>query len=336
LRALLGGNPPRYPLYLTEAAQRQFARETEAAIRAHRPDAILSISSHCLLYLSDPGVPVFMVSDAPWMTWKETYREFEKMPVRGRRFAELEAQAARRCTKVIFSSKWATDEARRLYGVGPEKVCAQPMGANWTPTESSEELAQIIQSRDQDELRLLFVGKDWERKGGPLTLEVVRTLRSERSNVRLHIVGGNPDIPADLQDIVTVHGLLRRGDSIESEKLRQLFLTSHFLIVPTLAECFGVVFAEAHAFCLPAVSRNIHAVPSIIQDGKTGLVLGKNDPVSTYVERILTVAKDRETYLKMAFAARARYEAHLNWQSFAETIVDQMRLAVEQGASAMR
>jgi len=62
LRLVLGGKPPRYPLYLTPAAQKQFARETEAAIRAYRPDAILSISSHCLLYLPDPGVPVFMVA----------------------------------------------------------------------------------------------------------------------------------------------------------------------------------------------------------------------------------------------------------------------------------
>src|SRR5579862_4202916 len=129
LRAALGGNPPRYPLYLTKAAQKQFARETEAAIRSYRPDAILSISTHCLLYLPNPGVPVFMVSDAPWMTWKETYRAFESTPLLGKRFARLEAAAARQCTGLIFSSKWATDEAQRLYGVPADKLLVQSMGA---------------------------------------------------------------------------------------------------------------------------------------------------------------------------------------------------------------
>jgi glycosyltransferase involved in cell wall biosynthesis len=330
LRAALGGNPPRYPLYLTRAAQKQFARETEAAIRTYRPDAILSISTHCLLYLQNPGVPVFMVSDAPWMTWKETYSAFERLPLLGKRFARLEAEAAGRCTKLIFSSKWATAEAQRLYGVAPEKLLVQPMGANWTPTENTEQLTRIIQSRPQDELNLLFVGKDWERKGGPLTLEVARGLRAAGlPNVRLHIVGGNPSVPADLQDIVTVHGLLRRSDPIESEKLRQLFLTSHFLIVPTQAECFGVVFAEAHAFGLPAVSRSVHAVPSIIQDGETGIIQGTADPASKYVDRILSIAKDRDAYLKMAYAARARYEAKLNWQSFADVMASQMESALK-------
>ena len=50
------------------------------------------------------------------------------------------------------------------------------MGANWTPRENNEQLAQIIQSRSRDKLDLLFVGKDWERKGGPLALDATLQL----------------------------------------------------------------------------------------------------------------------------------------------------------------
>jgi glycosyltransferase involved in cell wall biosynthesis len=326
LRAALGGKPPRYPLYLTKAAQKQFAQETAEAIRRHQPDAVLSISTHCLLYLPDTNVPVFMVSDAPWMTWKETYSAFEPLPLMGKRFAKLEAAAARRCAKILFASKWATDEAQRLYGVSSDKLRVQAMGANWTPKENSEQIAQVIESRSRNELNLLFVGKDWERKGGPLALEIARGLRAACvQNVRLHIVGSNPTIPVDLQDAVIVHGLLRRSDPAESEKLRRLFLSSHFLIVPTRAECFGVVFAEAHAFGLPAISRAVHAVPSIILDGETGILQAEDDPASRYVERIAALTSDWNAYLKMAHAARSRYEAMLNWESFANAIADEMR-----------
>ncbi len=325
LRAALGGRPPRYPLYLTKAAQKQFAQETAEAIRRHQPDAVLSISTHCLLYLPDMNIPIFMVSDAPWMTWKETYSAFEPLPLTGKRFAKLEAAAAQRCAKVIFASKWATDEAQRLYGISSERLRVQPMGANWTPKEDSEQLAQIIESRSRNELNLLFVGKDWERKGGPLALEIVRGLRAAGvPNVRLHIVGGNPAVPEDLQDIAVVHGLLRRSDPVESEKLRRLFLSSHFLIVPTRAECFGVVFAEAHAFGLPAISRAVHAVPSIILDGETGILQAESDPASRYVERIAALAGDWNAYLKMAHAARLRYKSMLNWESFANAIANEM------------
>ena len=330
LRAALRGSPPRYPLFLTKAAQLQFAKETEAAIREHRPDAILSISSHCLLYLPDPGVPVFMVSDAPWLTWKETYRAFESTPLLGKRFARLEAAAARKCTGLIFSSKWATDEAQRLYGVPADKLLVQPMGANWFPKENSAELSSIIESRPADTLNLLFVGKDWVRKGGPLTLEITRGLRNAGlTRLRLHIVGCNPQIPADLQGIVEVQGLLKASDPADGEKLKRMFLESHFLVVPTRAECFGVVFAEAHAFGLPSVSRAIHAVPSIIQDGVTGILQPENDPASSYVARILALAKDRPGYLRMAHAARERYESALNWGSFADGVVHRMERSLK-------
>lgn len=328
LRVLLGGKPPRYPLYLTKAAQKQFAREVEVAIKTHQPDAILSISTHCLLYLKEPGRPVFMVTDAPWLTWKETYSAFEKMPLMGKRFARQEAETARNCTRLIFSSKWATDEAKRLYGVSDDKLYVQPMGANWIPNETREELERIIEAKPRNELRLLFVGKDWERKGGPLALEITRGLRDAgASNVSLHIVGCRPQVPADLQGIIKIHGLLRRSDPLEEKKLRELFLTSHFLVVPTHAECFGVVFAEAHAFGLPAVSRGVHAIPSIIQDGETGIVQASDDIASAYVGRILALAGDWDAYLRMSHAARTRYEAKLNWQSFADAIVDQMKKA---------
>ena len=143
-------------------------------------------------------------------------------------------------------------------------------------------------------------------------------------NLRLHIVGCSPQIPADIRESVAVHGLLKASDPADGEKLKRMFLESHFLIVPTRAECFGVVFAEAHAFGLPSVSRAIHAVPSIIQDGKTGILQAENDPASSYVARILALAKDRQGYLKMVHAARQRYESALNWGSFADGVVHRM------------
>jgi hypothetical protein len=79
-------------------------------------------------------------------------------------------------TGLIFPSSWAAKEAERLYGVSPHNVLVQPMGANWFPdtSMSSENLRKRLDARPLDKLDLLYVGKDWERKGGPLALEVVR------------------------------------------------------------------------------------------------------------------------------------------------------------------
>ncbi len=329
LRVLLGGKPPRYPLFLTAPAQREFARRTQRALDEHKPDAMLTISSHNMVRMGRPAVPTFMVTDAPWLSWKQTYREFDRMPLLGPRFARLEAAAAERYTGLIFSSDWAVDEAQRLYAVPREKLHSIPLGAIWTPDLTADELNAVIDARPSERLELLYVGKDWERKGGPLALEIARELHSSGvPGVKLHIVGCTPDIaPAD-RKLVEMHGFLNVRVAEESGRLKGLFLRSHFLVVPTRAECFGVVFAEAQAFGLPPVSRAVQAVPSIVKDDVTGVLEPADAPAAAYTRRLLALVGDKDRYRSMARAARLRFEDKLTWERFAARVVETIERAM--------
>jgi glycosyltransferase involved in cell wall biosynthesis len=329
LRGLFGGKPPRYPLFLTAPAQQEFARQTLQAVRELKPDAVLTISSHCVVRMATPPVPTFMVSDAPWLSWKETYGKYHPMPLLGPRFARLEAAASQRYSGLIFSSDWACAEARRLYGAPNEKLHSIPFGAIWTPDVNADELRSIIDARPTDRLDLLYVGKDWQRKGGPLALEIARTLqKSGVPNVKLHIVGCTPDIASTDRNLVQLHGFLNVRVPEESGRLKHLFLHSHFLVVPTRAECFGVVFAEAQAFGLPPVSRAVQAVPSIVIDGTTGILQPLAAPASSYSKRILALLHDRNQYRSMAWAAREQFEAKLTWERFAARVVETIESAL--------
>jgi glycosyltransferase involved in cell wall biosynthesis len=330
LRVLLGGKPPRYPLYLTAPAQREFARRTERAIAELQPDALLTISSHNLVRMSRPAVPAFMVTDAPWLSWKHTYKEFDRMPLLGPRFARLEAAAAERYSGLIFSSDWAVEEARRLYAAPREKLHSIPLGAIWTPDVGPAELGRIIDARPVDRLDLLYVGKDWERKGGPLAVDIARELRAAGvPNVTLHIVGCTPQIATADRALVQLHGFLNVRTPAESSRLKGLFLNSHFLVVPTRAECFGVVFAEAQAFALPPVSRAVQALPSIVADGVTGILEPPDAPAAAYTRRLLALIHDKDRYGAMARAARLRFEQRLTWERFATRVVETIESALD-------
>jgi glycosyltransferase involved in cell wall biosynthesis len=114
----------------------------------------------------------------------------------------------------------------------------------------------------------------------------------------------------------------------ESARLKHLFLHAHFLVVPTRAECFGVVFAEAQAFGLPAVSRAVQAVPSIVIDGVTGILEPADAPAASYGRRILALLRDRAQYRAMARAARDRYQATLTWERFAAKAAETIECAI--------
>jgi glycosyltransferase involved in cell wall biosynthesis len=121
-----------------------------------------------------------------------------------------------------------------------------------------------------------------------------------------------------------------QSDPTQRIKLQELFLSSHFLFVPTLAECFGIVFAEAQAFALPPVSNAVHAVPSVVKHKETGMLFYELSPARHYTEKILECFDDREAYETMCIKARQRYQTSLNWDNTANIIA----LAIEQKLAA--
>ncbi len=317
-------NPLLYPLWMTEATLKNNAREVQAEIDRVNPDAVLSISSQCVAYLDRPGKPLFLFADAPWLAWQEAYAGTRARPLRMAWFAEQEANAAKRLDGLFFGSEWAISEAMRLYAGGErlsERLHVTALGSNLVPDRPREEVLQCVAARNREEIELLFVGKDWERKGGPLAVEVASLLHARGQKVRLHIVGCTPDLALETNAFVTVHGLLYQNNPEQKAKLLGLFESSHFFLVPTTAECFGVVFAEAQAFALPPISRAVHALPSVIVDGKTGILMDPTASASDYVERILALWQNPSAYQEMALAGRDRFEQVLNWDQTATSIV---------------
>ncbi len=93
---------PNYLLQITDPALRQTAREVQAEIERVKPEAVLSISGQCVTYLENPGVPVFMFSDTPWLTWHELYAKWDPLPVNGPEYVEAEARAGRRLMVCVW------------------------------------------------------------------------------------------------------------------------------------------------------------------------------------------------------------------------------------------
>jgi glycosyltransferase involved in cell wall biosynthesis len=318
----------KFPLWITSATLRQNARALEQEIARTHPDAILSISSQSIIHLPPQQAPVLLFSDAPYLAFSETYAQWETPPRRVGKFAQEEAAAARRLDGLCFGSAWACAEASRLYNLGSDaRLHVTPLGSNWVPNLSSDQILQRIDERigrlASEGLELLFLGRDWERKGGPLAVKVARLLHASGHKVRLHVVGCRPELAADTGTFVSIHGPLFQTDPQQSAQLAELFLRSHFLLVPTLAECFGIAFAEAQGFGLPPISRAVHAVPSIILDGQTGLLFDRDAPAADYVARIAATMARPGEYLAMARHARQWFEERLTWDRTAERMISE-------------
>jgi glycosyltransferase involved in cell wall biosynthesis len=133
---------------------------------------------------------------------------------------------------------------------------------------------------------------------------------------QLHIVGVTP--PTEILDNPNVisHGYLNKNVAADFDKLKNLFLTSDFLILPTRFEAYGLVFCEAASYGLPAIATRTGGIPGIIQHGKTGILISYDQRGDAYAAEIMDLIKKPEVYLEMRSAARQHYEETLNWDAF--------------------
>lgn len=291
----------------------EFRRLVERQLAKQPCDVLFApVASHELDWL-EPESPVIYASDV-------TYRVYA--PMYGLAHSEaddrIEQHAIDCAAAIAYSSEWAADSAREDYGASPDKVFVVPFGAN-LPDAPDPALAD--QRTLNKPLRLLFLGKEWERKGGPLVLETVAELRRRGVETHLVIAGCTPPNVASGEGVEVIP-YLDKSFAADRQRMHALWRDSHLFFMPTRAEAFGMVFCEAAAYGLPAVTTAVGGVPSAVAAGESGLVLPLAATASEYADAICQLLASTDDYRALARAARQRYEQVLNWSAWGERIYD--------------
>jgi glycosyltransferase involved in cell wall biosynthesis len=287
-----------------------FARQTEERLAQSHADCVLSLDA---MPIASANIdrPLFYFWDCTFEGNLE-YPWFAALsPECIRSGHAMERAALSKVRSAFFSSNWALNSAQRTYGVNPDKLRLVPLAANLDPMFSHSEAERLVDARATEKVELLFLGVDWLRKGGDLALEVASLLNFRGLPARLTVAGVDP--PQPIPSFVDAHGFLNKSDAAQHDRLRQLITRSHFLIVPSLAESFGCVFAEANAFAVPSVSRRVGGIDSVLHAGVNGQLFAPADPASKYADYIECVIRTPGRYRELALAAFADFNARLTW-----------------------
>ncbi len=153
---------------------------------------------------------------------------------------------------------------------------------------------------------------DWERKGGWTALEIADLLNRSGLPTRLTIVGSTPRIPDRFLQYVDVRGRLDKSSG-GADEIARLMKSSHFLVLPTQAEAYGLVMCEANAFGVPALSTSVGGVPTVIRPDKNGTLFDRDASAEAYAAYILGLFDDYAKYLRLAHSSRDEFETRLNW-----------------------
>jgi glycosyltransferase involved in cell wall biosynthesis len=292
------------------AALEAMGRYARARIPADA-DAVLAVTSLVAAAVGPLDIPFASWDDATYAGMLHYYPDFRRMPAVSRRqIATVGARAARAVSLAIYASEWAAASARDAYRLPAERVAVVPFGANLDALPSDADVERAIAQRPADVCRLLWVGVDWQRKGGPLTLAIAQALRDAGVRVELTIAGCDP---GPVPEWAHVEGFISKREPGGEARLAALFARSHFFMMPSNAEAYGLVYAEAASFGVPSVAIRTGGVPTIIVDGETGLLEEPSTNANGYATRILPYLRDYMVYNRMSNAARRRAVQQLNW-----------------------
>ena len=292
--------------------------------RLREVDAVITLSPPFTAYLDTPH-PTFLLHDSTWGQIVETYPYFssahqpERIVAGGYTLDRLAFNKPG--VQVVMTSRWAADRAITDYGVSPEKITILPFGANFSQDPPLATVEAGMAERGRDVCQLLFVGRDWLRKGGPLAIEITRHLRSLGIPAVLHVVGCSP---ADTPEFVKTYGLLSKDNPEHVLLLKKMYAESDFFLMPTRAEAQGIVFNESAAYGLPVVSTDVGGVSTVVRPDWGVLFLPDVGP-EDYAKWIKAAFFDRSRYQALARRARAEYEERLSSSVYIEKLAQLIR-----------
>lgn len=281
-------------------------------------------------------VPVAIWSDATFHALRTTYPEYASYSRASIEDGDRAERAAlQRASLVCYASEWAADDAATFYGVPRQKIRVVPYGANaLSPYADAREAAAAVARREWSTVRFTFLGVDWRRKGGETAVAVVQRLNQLGTKCVLTVAGCRPPDDVCRLPYVECVGFLSKKDEAQRRQLDQLLLQSHFLLLPTIAECFGLVFAEAAAYALPSVSRAVGGVPTAVRNGRTGLLLMPDAAADGYCAALQPLLNDRDRYHAMCLEAYRDYADRLNWTVAGATFTAELRAAIAGAATS--
>jgi len=235
-------------------------------------DAVLVQSFEILPALSalDPKLPVALAHDATNILSYRLIRDTDPSPraslicaLKSRLVTPAYRPYVRRVKAFLPRTHWCADSLVRDFGVDPERIIVAPGGIDldrWTPAPAGSRREQPV---------LLFVGNDFERKGGRFLLELFQARLSGRA--RLRIVSNDPALRGRRWPEGVEH-LAGLGHA-DPQALVEAYRSSDVFVFPTRKEHMGMVTTEACAAGLPIVATDVGGVSEIVRNGENGLLV---------------------------------------------------------------
>jgi glycosyltransferase involved in cell wall biosynthesis len=273
-----------------------------------------SFQYQSLLDGSIAGLPHYIYTDHTHLA-NLTCPTFKKTDLYSQRWIKLEKTIYHNATLNFTRTNNVSRSIIEDYACPPEKVVCVYAGSN-IGTDF------VVDQEKYKNKNILFVGFDWERKGGPELVAAFQRVLETHPTARLTIIGCTPKLNVRNCDVV---------GRVPVQGLISYYARAAVFCLPTKSEpSFPIACVEAFAHGVPVVSTDIEGIPELVLEGETGYLV-KCGEVEHLVEVLNELLGNPEKCRTLGENGRRLALEKYNWERVGAEMARHIMATIEAG-----
>ena len=287
---------------------RQWVREE---FGPRKSEYAFSFQTQSLFDASIPGLPHFVYTDHAHLT-NLSYPGFSRDQLVARDWIDLEQDIYRNANHTFVMSEHVRDSLRDRYQCPPERSSCVYAGSNVDTNPVP------LDNDNYGNKTIVFVGVEWERKGGPTLLAAFKRVLEKIPDARLVIVGCQPSVS---------HPQIQAVGRVSHDEVKAQLARASVLCLPTRVEPFGIAVIEAYYHQLPVVVSRIGAMPHLVKHGETGLLV-EPDNSAALAAALVELLSDPAKCAAFGKSGAQFVEGRFSWDAVGDRMSEKIRAEV--------
>lgn len=210
---------------------------------------------------------------------------------------------------VLTGISWASAQLLQDVNVSPSSARVIPHTVNTNLFYPDINTDEIVQKYDLAGNKVvLFVGQIRPRKGPQLLIDAAPIILDKEPNTKFMFVGSGEDYRNTLQNRALQFNISKNVifvDALPPSQLPAYYAACDIFAFPSFMEGLGLSQIEAMLCGKPVVASNVDAIPEVLVDGETGLLMD-DLTCEALAQKIMFLLNNNELKIKFGENGRKR------------------------------